>query len=72
MRHGVPLEFIVDQLQKATDDITSMASAAARVLRKYIRNGKKANGKQCPSCKSNDLFYHDGCVHCKCGWTACS
>ena len=72
MRHGVPIEFLVQQLQKATDDITSMASAASRVLKKYIIDGTSVKGKQCPSCKSVELVYNDGCVQCKCGWSACS
>jgi ribonucleotide reductase alpha subunit/intein/homing endonuclease len=71
MRHGVPIPFVVEQLQKATSDITSMASAAARVLKKYIKNGIVAGGQKCPSC-SKDLVYIDGCVSCtSCGWSKC-
>jgi len=72
MRHGVPIQFVVEQLQKAQNDITSMAAAAARVLKKYIKDGTAVSGKQCPKCKSNDLVYNDGCVQCRCGWSACS
>jgi len=70
MRHGVPIDVIVQQLQKATDDITSMASAAARVLKKYIKDGNRVNGQQCPTC-GKELVYLDGCVSCSCGWTKC-
>lgn len=72
LRHGVPIQFVVDQLQKATEDITSMASAAARVLKKYIKDGERTSGKQCPSCQSTDLFYNEGCITCRCGWSKCS
>lgn len=72
MRHGVPLKFIVEQLQKATDDIMSMASAASRVLKKYIPDGEQAVGQVCPSCGSKNLFYNSGCVSCECGWSKCS
>lgn len=72
MRHGVPIPQIVEQLQKAMDDITSMAAAAARVLKKYIVNGHAVTGQKCPSC-SKDLVYIDGCVTCaSCGWSKCS
>lgn len=72
MRHGVPICFIVDQLQKATDDITSMGSAAARVLKKYIKDGETASGQHCPAC-GNGLVYMEGCVSCStCGWSKCS
>jgi ribonucleoside-diphosphate reductase alpha chain len=69
---GLPIQEVVDQLQKGAMDITSMGAAAARVLKKYITNGTSAGGKQCPNCKSIELVYHDGCIHCKCGWSACS
>lgn len=72
MRHGVPIQFIVDQLQKATDDITSMASAAARVLKKYIGNGTLVTGQKCPNC-GKELVYLEGCSSCTgCGWSKCS
>lgn len=72
MRHGIPLKFLTEQLQKATDDITSMASAAARVLKKYITDGETVSGQTCPSCKSGNLCYNGGCVSCSCGWSKCS
>ena len=72
LRHGVPIQFIVEQLQKATEDITSMGAAAARVLKKYINNGEEAKGQSCPSC-GNGLVYLEGCVSCTtCGWSKCS
>jgi len=72
MRHGVPIEFLVQQLQKATDDITSMAAAAARVLKKYIKDGTIASGQKCPSC-NGQLIYADGCCTCvSCSWSKCN
>lgn len=71
MRHGVPIDVVVQQLQKATDDITSMASAAARVLKKYIADGQPVKGQSCPSC-GKELVYMDGCVSCSCGWSKCN
>lgn len=72
MRHGIPIEFIVEQLQKATDDITSMASAASRVLKKYIKDGIAVTGQKCPTC-GKELVYLEGCCSCPgCGWSKCS
>lgn len=72
LRHGVPIQFIVDQLQKATEDITSMAAAAARVLKKYIKDGATAHGQSCKNC-GGSLVYLEGCVSCSgCGWSKCS
>jgi len=72
LRHGVPIQFIVDQLQKATQDITSMASAAARVLKKFIKDGEKVQNQSCPNC-GNGLVFMEGCVTCStCGYSRCS
>lgn len=71
LRHGISIKFICEQLQKATEDITTMASAAARVLKKYIKDGELVSGQKCPEC-SKELVYLDGCVSCSCGWSKCS
>ena len=73
MRHGIPIEFIVDQMQKSTDDIFSLPSAISRVLKKYIKEGQPVVGTSCPSCNSSEIIYSEGCKVCKsCGWSACS
>lgn len=72
LRHGIPIKYIVEQLNKATDDITSIGAAAARVLKKYIKDGEIVNGQSCPSCNSNSLTYNEGCITCICGWSKCS
>lgn len=72
LRHGVPIQFIVEQLQKAQQDITSMAAAAARVLKKYIKDGETVHNQTCPSC-GNGLVFLEGCVSCStCGYSKCS
>lgn len=73
LRHGIPIEFVVEQMQKSTDDMFSLPSAVARVLKKYIKDGQKVVGKTCPSCGSDQLSYQEGCVTCQsCGWSKCS
>lgn len=73
MRHGVPIQYVVEQLGKAAKDVHSIESIIARVLKKYIKDGQKISGKECPSCKSTDLVYQEGCVTCsKCNWSKCS
>jgi ribonucleoside-diphosphate reductase alpha chain len=73
MRHGIPIEFIVEQMQKSTDDMFSLPSAIARVLKKYIKDGQEVVGAACPECNQTEVIYTEGCKTCKsCGWTACS
>lgn len=72
LRHGVPLIYVIEQLQKATQDITSMGAAAARCLKKYVKDGEKVHNQFCPSC-GNGLVYMEGCVTCStCNWSKCS
>lgn len=72
LRHGVDLEFIVEQLQKDTS-FASFEKAVARILKKYIKDGEKIKSSQsCPICGSTDLIYESGCRKCtSCGWSAC-
>jgi ribonucleoside-diphosphate reductase alpha chain len=72
MRHGIPIEFIVEQMQKSSEDMFSLPSAIARVLKKYIKDGQNVVGDSCPSCEQETIIYSEGCKVCKsCGWTAC-
>ena len=73
LRHGVPLKFVVEQLQKSTDELSSLTAVAARVLKKYINDGEVVSGAHCETCKSTDLMYTEGCIICKsCGWSKCN
>ena len=75
LRHGAPINYVVEQLQKdETSDMFSFARCIARVLKQYVPDGTKATGqKTCEECSSIELSYQDGCVSCtSCGWSKCS
>lgn len=76
LRHGVPVQFIVEQLRKDRhSDMHSFASAVARVLSKhYIVDGTKVTSeKKCNECQSDNISYLSGCVTCmNCGSSKCS
>jgi ribonucleoside-diphosphate reductase alpha chain len=75
LRHGAPINYVVEQLQKdETSDMFSFARCIARVLKQYVPNGTKATGqKTCDECGSTELAYRDGCVSCTtCGWSKCN
>lgn len=68
LRHGTPVQFIVEQLQKDKySDITSFSKVIARVLKQYIKDGTTVSGENsCPECKAeNSLIYEAGCLSCK-------
>lgn len=77
LRHGVPVQYLVEQLRKdKSSDMTSFSAVIARVLSKhYIPDGTDAttSEKVCLACGSNLLSYQQGCVACmNCGSSKCS
>lgn len=75
LRHGTPVQYVVEQLLKDKySDITSFSKVAARVLKTYIADGTKTNiEKKCPECGSeNSFIYEDKCIKCKnCPYSKC-
>lgn len=75
LRHHIPINFIVEQLQKGkNEDMFSFSRVLARVLKTYIPDGTKSTGdKICKNCGSESLVYMEGCVTCSsCGSSKCS
>ena len=75
LRHGVPVQYVVEQLQKDKhSDMQSFSKVLARVLKGYIPDGvKSTSDKICPECSSSALVYKEGCVTCSsCGWSKCA
>jgi ribonucleoside-diphosphate reductase alpha chain len=72
LRHGTPLEFIVEQLGKS-GSFGSWGKSLSQVLKKYIRDGEKVKTNiTCPSCGGDNLVYKEGCMACNdCGWGKC-
>ena len=72
LRHGVDIQFLVQQLEKSDGTIFSFSKAISRVLKKYIVEGAKESGVKCKDCGSESLVRQEGCVTCKdCGWSKC-
>lgn len=71
LRHGTPLQFIVDQLGKS-NEFVGFEKSVMRVLKKYIEDGEKVmTGDTCPDC-NGELEFKEGCVSCpNCSWSKC-
>lgn len=70
LRHGVPIEYLVDQLSK-DGSVVDVNMVLGRLLRKYMKK-KNQNSAACPQCGSNNLVYEDGCNKCTdCGFSGC-
>jgi ribonucleoside-diphosphate reductase alpha chain len=74
LRHKVPLQFLVEQLQKDKEaDMFSFSRVVARCLKKYIKDGTKvSNGIIENCCESSNIVYQEGCATClSCGYAKC-
>jgi ribonucleoside-diphosphate reductase alpha chain len=75
LRHGVPLQYIVEQLSKDKySDMISFSKVISRVFKSYIKDGTKVSSeKKCPNCfATNSLVYQEGCLKCNsCVYSKC-
>jgi ribonucleoside-diphosphate reductase alpha chain len=75
LRHEIPIQFLVEQLEKGADKddegIYGFSRVVGRVLKKYIKEGTKSSSV-CPSCCQESLVYKEGCITClACGHSKC-
>ena len=77
LRHGIPPKYIVEQIDKSNEVITSFSRAASRIFKKQYLEYGEISGSLCPDClkegKEIKLIYSSGCSICpncsvsKCG-----
>ena len=75
LRHGVPVQFLVEQMLKDKEaDLFSFSKVIARCLKNYIIDGTISSDKTCEVCGAeNSLIYQEGCITCSaCGHSKCS
>jgi ribonucleoside-diphosphate reductase alpha chain len=75
LRHGMPIEKVVDMvngMELDSESINTWKAGVARALKRYIPDGTEANGHKCSSCGSQHVIYQEGCLICKnCGSSKC-
>ena len=74
LRHGAPIQYVVEQLQKDIEmDMFSFSKVIARVLKSYIKDGTLPAKRKCDNCGAEgSLVYLEGCVMCNaCGHSKC-
>lgn len=75
LRHGTPIQYVAEQLQKDRhSDVTSFSIVVARVIKSYIQDGTKSTfERKCPECgKENSFVYQEKCLKCmNCNWSKC-
>jgi ribonucleoside-diphosphate reductase alpha chain len=76
LRHGMPLQYVVNLVDKLTlseDNINTWKNGVVRALKKFIPDGTIAGRRSCPECgEDGGLVYKEGCISCtKCGYSKC-
>ena len=72
LRSGAELNYVVHQLEKVKGALNSLSKCMARCLKKYIKNGTKVTGEECPSCGKETLIRAEGCTKClNCSMSVC-
>lgn len=73
LRHGVPIEFLVRDLQEHSGSMMDYAAALARVLKKYISSPNLLAKKACPQCSGTEWLMVEGCLQCgTCSYAKCN
>ena len=75
LRYGMPIDQVlklVSSLELDSENINTWKNGVERALKKYMPNGAKATGQQCPNCGAEALIYQEGCLICTaCGASKC-
>jgi ribonucleoside-diphosphate reductase alpha chain len=75
LRHGMPIEKVVDlinSLQLDSESINTWKNGVARALKRFIADGTVAKKQKCSNCNSSNLIYQEGCLTCQdCGSSKC-
>lgn len=75
LRHGMPIEKVVDlvnTMELDSESINTWKAGVARALKKYIPDGTEVSGHHCSNCSSDQVIYQEGCLICKnCGSSKC-
>lgn len=75
LRYGMPLENVIELINRLELDLESInnwKAGVARALKRYLPDGTEAVDQKCVNCGSNEVVYQEGCVVCKsCGSSKC-
>lgn len=76
LRNGIPVDNIVNiisGLNFRQESINSWRNGVCRALKKFIKDGTKKKGEECPHCHQIDTMeFKEGCLVCtSCGYSKC-
>ena len=76
LRNGIPVNNIVSiisGLNFRQESINSWRNGVCRALKKFVQDGTKQKGVECPNCHQHDTMeFKEGCLVCtNCGYSKC-
>jgi len=76
LRHGMPLPNVLSLLDKLdfgdSEIFSTWRNGVKRMIKKYIKDGTKILGDECPVCHSHNIVFKEGCKTClDCNWSKC-
>jgi ribonucleoside-diphosphate reductase alpha chain len=76
LRNGIPVNHIVNiisGLNFRQESINSWRNGVCRALKKFIQDGTRQKGVECPNCHQKDTMeFKEGCLTCSnCGYAKC-
>ena len=76
LRNGIPVNNIVSiisGLNFRQESINSWRNGVCRALKKFVQDGTKQKGVECPNCHQHDTMeFKEGCLVCSnCGYSKC-
>ncbi len=76
LRNGIPVNHVVSiisGLNFRQESINSWRNGVCRALKKFIQDGTKQKGVECPQCHQHDTMeFKEGCLVCSnCGYSKC-
>lgn len=64
LRHGTPLEFLINQISKSKAVLSSLPKAIARALALYVKEEETKGKFKCPKCGSTNVKHNGFCWTC--------
>ncbi len=76
LRNGIPVNHVVNiisGLNFRQESINSWRNGVCRALKKFVQDGTKQKGVECPNCHQHDTMeFKEGCLVCSnCGYSKC-
>ncbi len=76
LRNGIPVSHVVNiisGLNFRQESINSWRNGVCRALKKFVQDGTKQKGVECPNCHQHDTMeFKEGCLVCSnCGYSKC-